>query len=108
MQALVFDYPNDKNVLDIKDEFLFEKEILASPVITEKASERTVYFPEGEWYDWDYGYRYEGGKSYTVYAPQNRIPLFVKGGSIIPMAEQAYRTKANLQTYPRGSLCMMT
>lgn len=93
MRALVFDYPKDKNVLDLKDEFLFGRELLVAPVTAEKATERTVYFPEGEWYDWDYGYRYEGGKSYTVYAPQNRIPVFVKGGSIIPMAEQAYNTK---------------
>ena len=113
MRALVFDYSNDKNVLDIRDEFLFGKEILVAPVTTEKVTERTVYFPEGEWYDWDYGYRYEGGKSYTVYAPQNRIPVFVKSGSIIPMAEQAYNTKdidrkrINLVIYPKGT-CSFT
>lgn len=109
MRALVFDYTNDNNVLDIRDEFLFGKEILVAPVIEERVTERTVYFPEGEWYDWDYGYRYEGGKSYTVYAPQNRIPVFVKGGSIIPMAEQAYNTrdidrkKVNLIIYPKDT-----
>lgn len=109
MRALVFDYPEDKNVLDIKDEFLFGKEILVAPVIEEKAAERTVYFPEGEWYDWDYGYKYEGGKSYTVYAPQSRIPVFVKGGAIIPMAKQAYNTKdidrqkINLIIYPKDT-----
>ncbi|MCM1261480.1 MAG: DUF5110 domain-containing protein [Butyrivibrio sp.] len=107
MRALIFDYPNDKNVIDIKDEFLFGREILVAPVTKERVSERTVYFPDGDWYDWDYSYKYEGGKSYTVYAPQNRIPIFVKGGSIIPMTEQVYNTKyinrkkINLIIYPK-------
>ncbi len=109
MRALVFEYPEDKNVLDIRDEYLFGSEILVAPVITEKTTEREVYLPEGEWYDWDYGYRYEGGKSYTVYAPQNRIPVFVRGGAIIPMTKQTYNTKdidwkhINLKIYPKGS-----
>jgi len=109
MRALVFDYTNDENAFDIRDEFMFGKEILVAPVTEEKITERTVYFPEGDWYDWDYGYMYEGGKSYTVYAPQNRIPVFVKGGSIIPTADQVYnaadidRKKINLIIYPKGT-----
>lgn len=108
MRALVFDYTNDENVLNIKDEYMFGKEILVAPVIEEKVTEREVYFPEGEWYDWDYGYKYEGGRSYTVYAPPNRIPVFVKGGAIIPMANQAYNTKdidrkkLDVVIYPKG------
>lgn len=113
MRALVFDYTDDENVYDIRDEYLFGKELLVAPVTEERATERTAYFPEGEWYDWDYGYRYEGRKSYTVYAPQNRIPLFVKGGSIIPMADQVCRTKdmsrkkINLVIYPKDT-CSFT
>ena len=108
MRALVFDYMDDENVFDIKDEFLFGREILVAPVTEERATGRDVYFPAGEWYDLDYGYRYEGGKSYTVFAPQNRIPVFVKGGAVIPMADQVYNTKAldrnkiNLVIYPKG------
>lgn len=113
MRALVFDYTNDENVLDIRDEFMFGKELLVAPVTEEKVTERTVYFPEGDWYDLDYGYMYKGGKSYTVYAPQNRIPVFVKGGSIIPMADQVYNTKdidrkkINLIIYPKD-MCSFT
>lgn len=108
MRALVFEYPNDKNVFDIKDEYLFGSELLVAPVTAERATERDVYFPEGKWYDWDYGYCYEGGKSYTVYAPQNRIPVFAKGGAIIPMAKQVYHTNdidwkhIDLKIYPSG------
>jgi len=111
MRALVFEYPDDKNVLDIKNEYLFGSELLVAPVTEERVTEREVYFPRGEWYDWDYGYRYEGGRSYTVYAPQNRIPVFARGGSIIPMTNQVYNTKdidwkhIDLKIYPNGKCC---
>jgi len=108
MRALVYEYPKDENVYNIKDEYLFGSEILVAPVHEEKVTEREVYFPQGKWYDWDYGYCYEGGKNYTVYAPQNRIPVFVKEGSIIPMTNQVYHTKdidwkhITVKVYPCG------
>ncbi len=108
MRALVFEYPQDENVLNLRDEYLFGSELLVAPVIEEGATQREVYLPVGEWYDWDYGYRYEGGRSYTVRAPQNRIPVFVKAGAIIPMIPQVYNTKdidwkdVTLKIYPKG------
>lgn len=87
MRALVFEYQKDPKVMNIKDQYLFGRELMVAPVLTENTTARTVYFPEGTWIDYDYGYEYEGGKEYTVYAPQNRIPVFVKKGSIIPMAQ---------------------
>ena len=108
MRPLVFEYPNDGNVYDIKDEFLFGSELLIAPVHEEEKCSRRVYLPEGKWYDYDYGYEYEGGKSYDIYAPQNRIPVFVKSGAIIPMTEQIYNTSEldnriiSLDIYPCG------
>jgi alpha-glucosidase len=93
MQPLVYEYPDDKNVYNLKDEYLFGNEILVAPVLEEKATERTVYFPKGKWYDWDYGYEYEGNTENKIYAPQSRIPLFVRAGAIIPMAPQTFITK---------------
>jgi len=108
MRALVYDYPEDENVYDIRDEFLFGRDILVAPVTKERASEREVYFPEGEWFDLDYGYSYRGGKSYSIYAPQNRIPVFIRAGAIIPTIDQVYHTKdidwkkINVVIYPSG------
>lgn len=92
MRPLVYNYTNDENVYDIADEYLFGNEILVAPIHEEEKSEREVYLPEGKWYDFDYGYEYEGGKTYTIYAPQNRIPVFIREGAIIPMSEQIYNT----------------
>lgn len=92
MRPLVFEYPKDKNVYGLKDEFLFGSELLVAPVCKEEQNRRQVYLPKGKWYDYDYGYEYKGGRSYDIYAPQNRIPVFVKSGAIIPMTEQIYNT----------------
>lgn len=92
MRPLVYNYFDDENVYDITDEFLFGDEILVAPVHEENVSERSVYFPKGFWYDMDYGYKYEGGKSCMIYAPQNRIPVFIRAGAVIPTSEQIYNT----------------
>ncbi len=92
MRPLVYNYPSDEQVYDIKDEFMFGDEILVAPVHEEEVCKRQVYLPEGKWYDFDYGYEYDGGQSYEIYAPQNRIPVFVKSGAIISVSEQIYNT----------------
>lgn len=77
----------DFSALD--DEYLWGDEVLVAPVMTEGARQRTVLFPEGEWISWwDPARKYDGGKSYTVPAPLDRMPLFVKAGSFIPQYEQ--------------------
>jgi alpha-D-xyloside xylohydrolase len=87
MRALVMDYANDKKVYDIDDQFMFGPALMACPVYTYKERNRNVYFPEGTWYDYYTGKNQTGGMSKTVDAPYERMPLYVKGGSIIPMGE---------------------
>ncbi len=77
----------DFSALD--DEYLWGDEVLVAPVMTEGARSRTVLFPEGEWISWwNPAKRYAGGKSYTVQAPLDELPLFVKAGSFIPQYER--------------------
>lgn len=58
----------------------------SAPLSREKR--RECYLPKGcDWYDfWD-NRRYVGGQSITVDAPLDRIPLFVRAGSILPLAD---------------------
>jgi alpha-D-xyloside xylohydrolase len=58
---------------------------LVNPVIAAGATSRSVYLPEGTWYDFWTGATKEGGSSSSVNAPLNLIPLFVRAGSIVPM-----------------------
>jgi alpha-D-xyloside xylohydrolase len=86
MRALVMDFPNDKAVLNIGDEYMFGPNILVAPVTEYKARMWQVYLPASiGWYDFYTGKFYEGGQTVTVDAPLERIPLFVKEGSILPL-----------------------
>ena len=85
MRALAMDYPHDPEVRDLSDQWLFGPAIMVCPVFEYKATSRSVYFPEGTWYDFYTGEKIEGGRRITVDAPYERIPLYVRAGSIIPM-----------------------
>lgn len=82
-RMLAFDFASDKNVLDLKDEYMFG-DMLVCPVTDANATSRKVYLPSGaEWTDYWTGNRFEGGKWIDAAAEIDRLPLFVRGGSII-------------------------
>ena len=84
-RALAFDFPDDAQVLDLKDEFMFGPSLLVAP-ITESANSRRVYLPKGcGWRDFYTNRHFEGGQWITAEAPISRIPLYVRDGSILPL-----------------------
>jgi alpha-D-xyloside xylohydrolase len=86
MRALVMDFRTDNVARNLTDEFMFGPSILVAPVITPGATKRAVYLPSGtSWYDFWTGAKYSGGQWISASAPIEKIPLFVKAGSIIPM-----------------------
>lgn len=85
MRPLVFDYPADPKVYDIRDQYLFGPALLVNPVVVAGATTRWVYLPEETWYDFWSGSAYSGGRTLRANAPLSQIPLFVKAGSIVPM-----------------------
>jgi alpha-D-xyloside xylohydrolase len=86
MRLLAFDFPNDSNVLDIKDEFMYGPAFLIAPVTDADAINRNVYLPAGtKWIDFWTGNKFEGGKTINADAPIERIPLYIRAGSILPL-----------------------
>lgn len=86
MRGLVMDYPDDGKVQAIDDQYLFGDAFLVAPITEHKARQRSVYFPgTTRWYDFSTGRAYRGGTAATVSAPFERMPLFVRGGAIVPM-----------------------
>jgi alpha-D-xyloside xylohydrolase len=85
-RALMLDYPSDKNTWRIDDEYMMGESLLCAPFI-DSASERTVYLPQGKWYDYNTNKKYEGGKSYTITMSLDQIPMFVKDNTLLPLAE---------------------
>lgn len=86
VRPLVYHWPADARVRDVWDEFMFGDWILAAPVLSEGARSREVYLPEGTWFDfWYHRNVVDGPKNYLVDAPIDKIPIFVRGGAIIPL-----------------------
>jgi alpha-D-xyloside xylohydrolase len=85
MRPLVFDFQNDTMVYGIKDQFMFGPALLVNPVTAMGATSRSVYLPSGTWYDFWTGATTMGGSTSTANAPLSQIPIYVRGGSIVPM-----------------------
>jgi alpha-D-xyloside xylohydrolase len=84
-RALVVDYPTDPKVFNIDDEYMIGQGILAAP-LTENSDERKVYLPAGNWYDFNTRKKYPGGQEYIIKTNYTDLPIFVKEGTILPLA----------------------
>lgn len=83
MRPLAFDFPKDSKVYDIKDQYMFG-DFMACPVTDPGTTSRDVYLPAGaDWYDFWTGKKYAGGETIVADAPLDKLPLFVKGGSMV-------------------------
>jgi len=86
LRPLMMDFGGDTNALDVGDQFLFGPEIMVSPVTRSNAVTRSVYLPGvGDWYDFWTGRRMAGGQRIEAASPIETLPLFVRGGTILPL-----------------------
>ncbi len=93
MRALPLDFPNDPNVADLRDEYMFGPAFLVAPVTQQGATSRRVYLPAGaDWFNYWTQERVAGGQTITVSAPIDTLPLFVRAGSIIPIGSEVQST----------------
>jgi alpha-glucosidase len=83
MRPLFVEFPDDDEVAAMDDEFLFGRDLLVAPILWEGATNRLVYLPKGDWFDYRTGKRFEGGRTIDAMAPLEAIPLFVRGGGFI-------------------------
>jgi alpha-D-xyloside xylohydrolase len=85
MRGLVMDFAADRKSWGVDDEYMFGPAFLVAPVTEYKARSRKVYLPAGAtWYDFHTGRSIGGGQTVTADAPYERMPLFVRAGSIVP------------------------
>lgn len=97
LRPLLFDFSDDPQAVQRDDEFMLGRALLICPVTEpmyydresvplKREKRRTCYLPKGcDWYDFWTEARYPGGQTVTVEAPLDRIPVFVRAGSIVPM-----------------------
>lgn len=106
MRPLMFDYPEEGSVRWRDHEFLFGDALYIAPVTSPGTTKRHVYLPKGEWYNYWTEEQFTGPKDIWVDAPIDRIPIFVKGGAIIPTqqvvqySDQEPINPLTLEVYP--------
>ena len=88
MRPLVMDFNGDTAAVNRQFQYMFGKSILVAPVTESSKTEWNVYLPKAAgWFDFWTGKLFKGGQKVKTDAPLDRIPLFVKAGSIIPMGK---------------------
>jgi alpha-D-xyloside xylohydrolase len=105
MRALVMDFNEDRQALDINNEYMFGRSLLVCPVTQPMYSkirvqgkdttrvedfstigEAVIYLPNGtDWIDFWTGERLKGGQTQTKKVPIDILPVYVRAGSIIPI-----------------------
>ncbi len=71
----------------VTDQFLWGRDVMVAPVMTQGATERLIHFPAGEWIDYNHpSRRYQGHTSANYAAPIDVLPLFVRAGAFLPRA----------------------
>lgn len=97
-RPLYYEYPEDSEAYDFKQEYLFGGDILATVVCEPVDSvtglaKRVMWFPEGsDWYDVATGTTFKGGQTDTLSYTINENPYYVKAGAIIPMASETIKS----------------
>jgi alpha-D-xyloside xylohydrolase len=88
-RPLVMDWRTDPKTWNLGDQFMFGPALLVNPVLKADATRRSVYLPAAAaWYDFWTGKSLTGGQEIEAHAPLDRMPLFVRAGSIVPMGPQ--------------------
>jgi len=86
LRPLLYHFPDDPETYSLSDQVLLGSSLLAAPVYRPGVEYRAVYLPEGRWYDWWSGAAYDGPIHILADAPLERMPIYIRAGSIIPMA----------------------
>jgi alpha-D-xyloside xylohydrolase len=87
MRPYHLEFPDDPRAWDVDSAYLFGRDLLVAPVLEAGARTWGVYLPAGaEWTDAWTGTLYEGGRTVTVDAPLDRIPLFLRDGAQLPIS----------------------
>jgi len=92
MRPLFWEFPNDSKSYSVDDQFLLGSSWLVAPIVKPGATMRAVYLPEGQWYDYWTKRLIEGGQYVGASAPLEKLPLYVRAGSILPMTKPIEHT----------------
>ncbi len=82
IRSMFFEFPEDKECWDLKDQYFYGSDILVAPITEEFATKRQVYLPQGVWVNAHDEKEYVGGQFITVDAPIDVIPVFLRNSAV--------------------------
>jgi alpha-D-xyloside xylohydrolase len=85
MRPLVMDFRSDVRAQNTGDQFMYGPAFLVSPVTEPAATSRRVYLPNAKWYNFWSGASLEGAREVNAEAPLEKLPLYIRAGSIVPL-----------------------
>ena len=77
--------PSSKEFTEVNDQYLWGNDVMIAPILHPDSTSRKVLLPAGTWFDFWSNYKIPGMSNFTMPAPLNIIPVFVKGGSVLPL-----------------------
>ncbi len=89
MKPISFMDPDDARARETDDEFLLGDDLLVCPVTDYGVRARTVYLPRGKWHELHTGRLLNGGAAYETPSPLDTLPVFVRSGAVLPVAENS-------------------
>lgn len=99
INPMFFLYPNDTSTFDLQYQYFYGPSVLVAPVTTENSTVGSVYLPKDQFYDF-YTHAPVLGTGTTLALPDvpyTTIPLYIKGGSIIPQRATSANTTTELR-----------
>jgi len=88
MRPLVMDWRTDVRAQNTGDQYMFGPSILVNPVYIQGATSRSVYLPKSTWYDFWTGEKLQGEQTIQAAAPLEKLPLYIRAGSILPLGPE--------------------
>ena len=92
MRPLFYQYSNDTAACRVEDEYMWGENLLVAPVIKKGLTSRSIYLPEGKWFDFHSEIEYAGNTRIDFPLTIENIPIFAKSGSFIPMTKPVTST----------------
>jgi len=102
VRPLLMEFPEDPSTFPIDNSFMVGSDLLIKPVVEKSVKEVSLYLPKGVWYDYETGQKFSSeGKTTTVPTSlESSIPVFHRGGSIIPTQQRLRRSSQQMVNDP--------
>ncbi len=87
IRPMLLEFQDDARFADVSDQYMLGDRVLIAPIIEPGATARKIILPRGTWHDFWSNQTYDGNSEIDYAAPLDRLPILIRGGSILPMGE---------------------